>query len=110
MKKLSGVHISDLVMEETNRGIFYTASIRLNNKKVGSLENPGDGSYTRIYIIEQEDRGLFNEKMQDYFKELGWDTSDESSHSLDYTFAEHLIELFEEGKVSQGTLQDGFYV
>lgn len=109
-KTILGLKIKNYVEEDTSRGVFYSASLWLDDKEIGSLENPGDGSYTRIYIMEKRDREVFNEKMQAYFKQLGWDTSKQALYALDYTFAEHLISLFEEGKVDQDTLDFGFSV
>jgi hypothetical protein len=83
---------------ETHRGLSYTADIVLDNNKIASLENPGDGSYTRVYITG--DKEAFNQEMKEHFDSLGWDMSDKEEYSLHYTFAEHLLNIKESGEVS----------
>ena len=112
MKKQSimGIRVTNLVVEETHRGVFYKASLLLEDREIGSIENPGDGSYTRVYILDPKDREKFNSKLQAYFNQLGWDTSDQRAYALDYTLSEHLIEILEDGKVSKDSMESEFLV
>lgn len=91
---------------ETHRGVFYTADIWLGDSKIGSLENLGDGSYTRVFITG--DKEPFNQKMNEHFATLGWDTANQKEYSLHYTFAEHLLEIHENGEVSKEYIKMGF--
>lgn len=91
---------------ETNRGLAYTADILSGYTIIARLENPGDGSYTRIYIIG--DKEVFNQKMKEHFAYLGWDTTGQQEYSLHYTFAEHLIDIHQTGEVGKEYKEMGF--
>ncbi|PLS18931.1 hypothetical protein CVD28_00585 [Bacillus sp. M6-12] len=98
--------IKNYQAQETDRGLAYEADILLGDTKIGSLENPGDGSYTRIYITA--DKEAFNQKMNEHFTTLGWDTTDEEEYALHYTFAEHLLDIHDNGEVSEEYKKMGF--
>lgn len=94
--------------EETHRGLAYTADIWLGDSQIGSLENPGDGSYTRIYVTG--DKEVFNQKMNEHFTKMGWDSKNQQEYSLHYTFAEHLLDIHENGEVGKEYKEMGFLV
>lgn len=106
MKNILNIHITDLKDMETHRGVAYSAKVWMNGKEIGLLSYPGDGSYTRVNILENE--FVFKEKVIAYFEGMGWNPRDEQEYALYYTFAEHLIDMYEEGKITKERLEIGF--
>lgn len=100
------IRIENFKGVETDRGFAYWADIHLGEKKIGSIENPGDGSYTRVSLISEQD--TFNQMMREHFDRLGWNYKDEEEYALLYTFAEHLLDLHEHGQVSRAYMELGF--
>lgn len=105
---LTDVKIANVSMLEHSRGFAYSAIILKGDKQIGMLDNQGTGGVTNVHITSE--KKWFNEQMHHHFYQLGWDISKSSKYSLEYTFAEHLIDIFEEGKLSEESLELGILV
>ena len=101
--QIKGIRIEGYRSLETSDGVAYSARIILDGKVVGMLENGGRGGYTSVNI-NTEYLEEFRKRVNEYFKELKWDISDTEEYAIDYTFSEHLIDVYEEGKVSRHSI------
>lgn len=93
-KTLKGMRIKKINYLETSRGVAYTAPMLLDEKEIGSIENNGEGGPTDIRVYG-ESRQELQERMNAYFKE----NNIEFLGTKEEEFAEHLIDLYEYGKV-----------
>lgn len=91
---------------ETSRGVAYTARITMDGNVVGLLENEGNGGYTSVKI-DLEYRGEFHSRVVAYFTEIHFDLTDEEEYAIYYTFAEHLLDIYEQGEVSKENMECG---
>ena len=95
---------------ETHRGTSYHAKLLLDGEKIAIIENKGIGGATSIYCHEDENRQKLNELIKNHFEKIGWDIKGISTHSLEYTFAEHMLDIHEIGEVDKASLDLGFIV
>jgi reverse gyrase len=93
MRNIKGIYVTEVNYLETSRGIAYTAPLFMDNQKVGLIENRGDGGATFIYV-DSEYRNEFYKRMNEYLKE-----NNITGAMAEETFAEHIIDVFEYGKV-----------
>lgn len=91
---LNGVHVENVEYFGTSRGVAFTGKVFLDNQKVGTLENKGNGGATSFYIENKEAREEFAIRMKEYFTKENIQPIEEES-----TFAEHLLDLHDFGKV-----------
>ena len=105
MRSTDNLKIQNFKPFETHRGLAYTADVLLDGVKVAELKNPGDGSYTRIQYFSEKD--TIKEIMLAHFEKLGMNTENEKDYALEYTFAEHLVDMFINGFMSKEYLEMG---
>jgi hypothetical protein len=102
---IQGISVSKPTYHNTREGASYYANILLDGEIIGHIENAGTGGSTDIRIIKTDKIKDFYEKVKLYFDyTLGFKTEGISRHSLDYTFAEHLLDLKENGHISNDLL------
>ena len=102
--------LSNVQYQETHRGISYYAKILLDGEKLAIIENKGIGGATSIYCYGVEKREILSELIKNHFEKIGWDIKGVSAHSLEYTFAEHMLDIHENGEVGKASLDLGFIV
>lgn len=89
MASIKGIQLKQFQQMETRRGIAYTGTFVMEEQKVGSFENNGDGGMTSVWI-EPPYQTSFQERLADYF---GAKEVDEEA------FVEALISLHEAEEV-----------
>lgn len=92
--ELNGVSVKSVEYLNTSRGVAFTASLFLDNQKIGFIENSGTGGPTSVFIEIKEAREEFSIRMKEYFKNLNDEPVEEES-----TFADHLLDVHDFGKV-----------
>jgi hypothetical protein len=108
---IQGITASKPTYHNTREGAAYYANMLLDNEIIGNIENSGTGGSTDIRIINFDKIEEFYEKVKLYFNyTIGFKTEGISRHSLDYTFAEHLLDMKENGYVRNETLKLGWLV
>lgn len=93
MASIKGVAVKNYKHRETRRGLAYSANIYIGTKKIGTVENSGDGGATDIRFLERKYQEEFETRMKEYFKE------EPNKDENDETFVEELISLWEHERV-----------
>ena len=92
-KTMNGVHVREISYEETRRGMAFVAQLYVNSKKIGTIQNNGDGSGTRIRTTPAKKADLMRRCEKFYT-----DNNLYMGVIPEETFAEAIIDLYEFGK------------
>lgn len=99
--KTEGLSIGKLKSHETSRGVAYNGQLLMDGKEIGHVTSEGNGGYTQVGIPTKKEYEEFKVRMVRYFNDLGMTvTGKERQYSLEYTFAEHLLDYCEYGELS----------
>jgi hypothetical protein len=103
---IQGIEASKPTYHNTREGVSFYANVLMDGQIIGHIENTGTGGSTDIRIIKRDKIEEFYEKVKLYFSyTLGYKMEGVSLHSLDYTFAEHLLDMKENGHITNDTLK-----
>lgn len=92
-RDIKGIYITEVNYLETSRGVAYTAPLYMDGKKIGTIENKGDGGVTSIFVKEYSEE--LNRRIDEYLKEK----SNKEVYDKKEEFANDVIDIFEFGKV-----------
>jgi hypothetical protein len=109
MDNIKEINLGEISYGESRNGTSYEGLIYMDGNTIGYFDNEGRGGITEVNIDTQF-RNDFNDRVNLYFKEIGFDITNSEEYSKHYTFIEHLIDVKETGKVSELSLELEFFV
>lgn len=102
MASINGVQLKAIKHFETTRGVGFTASIYIDNKKVGIASDEGRGGMVDTHFVKHENAALFSERAKAYYE------SNPSVMESNEQFIEELLHFAEEELTFKKNEKKGF--